>query len=256
MTEDKYIKAIRNNFPNTNTDEVSSAEIGRELRSMLSDELKIVKFPNKKELQLILANTTKEALSEYSFKLFTSHNQLKNKTKDYEDIVGFYYSRGNIDPTYKTRFIWLEKLIKNWQIENELQAENPIQLNVYSPTKRFFEHQMISFKSYFELAKKFELRLKVLDQTVIPKHEKLKDVKELNEFLNYSDDDFDCFNGLARRYETDTDPIIPNPIVSIIAKDSNCDRIIEREVLQYVKTDENRVKYENAFTNLKRKYDA
>ncbi len=234
MTEDKYIKAIRNNFPNTNTDEVSPAEIGRELRSMLSDELKIVKFPNKKELQLILANTTKEALSEHSFKLFTSHNQLKNKTKDYEDIVGFYYSRGNIDPTYKTRFTWLEKLIKNWQIVNELQPENQIQLNVYSPIKRFFEHQMINFRSYSELAEKFEVRLKFLDQIIIPKHENLKDIAELNRFLNYSDDEFDSFNGMGRRFKTDINPILPNAIVSIIAKDPNCDVIIEREVLQYV----------------------
>ena len=70
MSESKYIEAIKNNFPNTNRDEVSSAEIGRELRNLLSDELKIQKFPNKKELQLILANSTQEAISQIQFKLF------------------------------------------------------------------------------------------------------------------------------------------------------------------------------------------
>lgn len=256
MTEDKYIEAIKNNFPNTNKDEVSSAEIGRELRSMLSEELKIHKFPNKKELQLILANTTKEAISKIQFKLFTSHNQLKCKTKEYENVIGFYYIKGNIDPTYSTRFLGLEKIIKNWLKENEIQFDNPIKLNVYSPIQRYFEHQMISFKSYFELADKFETRLKFLDKNIIPKHENLKNISQLNKFLNYSDDEFDSFNGLGRRFKTDTNPILPNPIVSIIAKDPNCDEICEREVLQYVKTTEERTKYKNAFANLKREYDA
>ena len=115
---------------------------------------------------------------------------------------------------------------------------------------------MISFKSYFELASKFETRLKFLDQTIIPKHENLKNISQLNKFLNYSDDEFDSFNGLGRRFKTDINPILPNPIVSIIAKDPNCDKIIEREVLQYLEASEEKLKYENAFTNLKKEYDA
>jgi hypothetical protein len=256
LSETKYIEAIKNNFPNTNKDEVSSAEIGRELRSMLSDNLKIQKFPNKKELQLILANSTQEAISQIQFKLFKSHNQLKYKTKEHEDIVGFYYVRGNIDPTYSTRFLGLEKTMKNWMKENEIQIHNPIKLNVYSPIQRYFEHQMINFKSYSELAEKFEMRLKFLDQTIIPKHENLKDIIELNKFLNYSDDESDSFNGMGRRFKTDINPILPNAIVSIVAKDPNCDEIIEREVMQYLKTQEERLKYKSAFVNLKKEYDA
>jgi len=256
LSESKYIEAIKNNFPNTNRDEVSSAEIGRELRNLLSDELKIQKFPNKKELQLILANSTQEAISQIQFKLFKSHNQLKYKTKEYEDVIGFYYVRGNIDPTYTTRFMGLEKTIRNWIKVNEIQINNPIKLNIYSPVQRYFEHQMISFRSYSELAKRFEVRLKFLDQTIIPKHQKLKDIVELNKFLNYSDDEFDSFNGMERRFKTDINPILPNAIVSIIAKDPNCDEIIEREVIQYLKTQEERLKYRSAFVNLKKEYDA
>ena len=256
MSESKYIESIKNNFPNTNTDEVSSVEIGRELRSLLSGELKIKKFPNKKELQLILANSTQEAINQIPFKLYKSHNKLKYKTEEYEDVIGFYYVRGNIDPTYSTRFIGLEKTMKNWIKANQIQIHNPIKLCVYSPVQRYFENEMISFRSYAELAEKFEMRLKFLDQTIIPKHENLKDIAELNKFLNYSVGEFDSFNGMARRFKTDINPILPNAFVSIVAKDPNCDEIIEREVLQYLESLEERLKYVNAFTNLKKEYDA
>ena len=256
MSETKYIEAIKNNFPNTNTDEVSSAEIGKELRNQLNDEEKIQKFPNKKELKLILAKTTQEAINQIQFELFKSNNQLKCKTKEYEDVIGFYYVRGRIDPTYSTRFIAIEKMIQNWIKANEIQIPNPIKLNVYSPVQRYFENEMINFRSYSELANKFEIRLKFLDQTLIPKHENLKDIVELNKFLNYSDGEFDSFNGMGRRFKTDVNPFLPNAFVSIIAEDPNCDEIIEREVIQYLKTQEERLKYKSAFTNLKKKYDA
>src|SRR5688572_14257902 len=111
MIEDIYSKAIRSNFPNLSTEELSSAENGGELRALLEEHRKIELFPNRKELQNILASTTLAALFPLVFEHKKAHHQLSRKTKDHEDIIGFYYVRGSIDPTYSRRFLWLEKLM-------------------------------------------------------------------------------------------------------------------------------------------------
>ncbi len=254
LEPDKYIQAIENHFPNTHSDEVSAAEVGRELRSRLSDEQKIASFPTKKELQAILAKTAKEAITQIPFELFTSFNQLKCKSKDYEEVMGFYYVRGRIDPSYLTRYLWLEKLTRKWLKANNLEYQDPIQFNMYSPTNRFFGGKMMRFSSYADLAKQYHARLKYIDEVLIPKHEKLKDISVLNTFLNYSDGEFDSFSGLGRRFQTDTQPILPNPIVAVLAKDQKANEIIEREVLQYLDSAELRSKYVSAFNSLAKGY--
>jgi len=255
LSEDKIAIAIKNNFPNISKNEVTSAEIGRELRGMLPSEKQIEQFPNKKELQNILANTTQEILKPEEFSHFKTHHQLKKKSKEYEESIGFYYVRGNFDLTYNLRFIWLEDLIKKWIKQNDLDFQEPIKLSLFISLKQEF-NEMIRFSSYHELANKFYVRVKFLIEDVIPKYRNYMNLIELNRFLNYSMSELDSFSGIRRWGVNDSRIILVNPIVSILAKDNSCDRIIEEEVLRNIENEIERVKYRKAFEELKGDYDA
>jgi|GEM_PF-6498021 len=232
MIEDIYSKAIRSNFPNLSTEELSSAESGRELRALLQEDRKIELFPNKKELQNILASATLEALFPLVFEHKKTHHQLKRKTKDYEDIIGFYYVRGSIDPTYSRRFLWLEELMSDWAKNNNLD-EIKFTLSFYFPLSSKFDHPIYP-KSYQSLANQFYDRLKYIKEVLIPEYHQLESIDKLNQKLNYGSSINDNFNGYKRGGEYDTRVLLPNSFVSVLANDPNSDNIIEKEVLKYL----------------------
>ena len=131
-----------------------------------------------------------------------------------------------------------------------------MQYIISSLCQRYFGDQKISFNSYFDLAEKYFERLKLIDEELIPKHEKLKDINELNYFLNYSKEEFNSFNGLRRMHENDNRLILPNPIVAVMANDEKSNEIFEREVIQYIQNNKTRVEYMVAFEKLKNEYSA
>lgn len=251
---DEISNAVKRHFPNLSKEEISTAEIGRELRALLPESRKIELFPNKKEIQDILCKTAKDALLPYSFQHMIAHNQLKIKTKDYEDVIGFYYSAG-VSPIYTKRYLWLEKLIKKWTKDNGIDVFENYRIYFYKNLSTYFgggiEGNMSLRNSYWYLANQYYERLKLIKDKLIPEFEMLTDLKLVNDKINYGDNETDRFSGLKRFYESDKRVILVNPVVAILCHDENSDNIIEREALQFIEDSNLRKKCIIAFENLK-----
>ena len=149
---DKIYRAIERHLPIINDNEISSAQIGRELRSMLNDEKKGLLFPNAKEVNEIIANIFSDLIDD-SFVYLKSKKTFRKKNDDYvaRIVIGGSNRTGFsiiFDKSFKeqNKNISVTKFMK-YEMENELTLGE----SWHNFATQLYYHLKCGFEKYYPL---------------------------------------------------------------------------------------------------------